>query len=97
MKHLGSFGVALCFSAIFGASAAPLDWDVQVNVFDRVYKPHPGCTASPPTVSEMECNNYRARALKRFQTEWVADAYWKGGKVVSNPAADKRVNSELPK
>lgn len=98
MQHLGSFGVAFGFSVIFvGASAAPIDWVVQVKVFDLVCKPHAGCTASPRTVSEMDCNNYRARALKRFQTEWVADACWKGGKVVPNPAADKRVNSELPR
>lgn len=60
--------------------------------FDKVYKQPQGCIAG--SISEMECSNFRSRALKRFQNEWSADSYWKNGMVINNPSANKRVNSE---
>jgi hypothetical protein len=77
-----------------GAFAAPVTWDTQMAVFNRIYKPHPKCAQG--AMSGMECSNFRSRALKRFQKEWAANAYWQNGKVIGNKAADRRVNSELP-
>jgi hypothetical protein len=71
--------------------AAPINWEIQMEHFDKVYKSPPQCAQG---TSDMECNNHRARALKRFQKEWEANAYWRDGRVVSNLEADKRVNSE---
>ena len=98
MKVLGSLVTATSLYALCAiGAAAPINWDIQLEAFERVYKPHPACTATPPSMGEMECNNFRARALKRFQAEWEGNAYWRNGAFTPNPRADKRVNSELPK
>jgi dsRNA-specific ribonuclease len=73
--------------------AAPLNWTIQSQTFERVYKPHPKCSTGEMT--EMECANFRSRALKRFQKEWASNAYWRDGQEVENAKADHRVNSEL--
>jgi len=98
MKSFGHLTAAFCLFAISTVgSAAPVLWDVQLDAFERVFKSHPQCVGRTPTKSEMECSNFRARALKRFQLEWVADSYWRDGRLSTNPDADKRVNSELSK
>jgi hypothetical protein len=88
---------ALSLFAASSACAAPINWEIQMDAFERVFKPHPQCLAKGAAMSEMECTNFRARALKRFQKEWEANAYWKNGAFAPNPDADRRVNSELPK
>jgi hypothetical protein len=77
--------------------AAPLDWSVVLDGFERVFKPYPNCTRGAGGLSEMECSNFRARALKRFLHEWEANSFWREGRSVENEAASRRVNSELPK
>lgn len=85
----------ICSSA--PAIGASRDWSVIVDAFDRVYKPHPECAGNNPGLSEMACSNFRSRALKRFQHEWDANAFWRDGRFVENEAASRRVNSELPR
>lgn len=75
------------------ATSAPLDWSLQMEHFDKIYKQPQSCITGE--TSEMECSNFRGRALKRFQNEWATNAYWKNGKILDNPAANKRVNSEV--
>ncbi|WP_312173225.1 hypothetical protein, partial [Stutzerimonas kunmingensis] len=41
------------------------------------------------------CSNFRARAMKRFGVEWRNGAYWDGEKIIDNPEATMRVNSEI--
>lgn len=86
---LGTFTLHATMTA-----AAPINWEIQMEQFEKVYKSPPQCAKGS---SEMECNNHRARALKRFQKEWQANAYWRNGQVVGNAEADKRVNSEPAK
>ena len=98
MKPVIASNLALVLCALSSLTfAAPIHWDVQLEVFERVYRPHPKCSSPHSEMSEMECNNFRARALKRFQKEWAADAYWKDGRIIENPSADKRVNAESGK
>ena len=98
MKFLYHSTTTLCLFAISTVgAAAPMLWDIQLDAFGRVFKPHLQCSGSTPTMSEIECSNFKARALKRFQLEWVADSYWRNGKFIPNPVADRRVNSELSK
>ncbi|ENO77625.1 hypothetical protein C664_10612 [Thauera sp. 63] len=93
------FEIFLSFVLVFACAAnaisAPVTWDTQMTVFNRVFKPHPKCLQG--SMSEMECSNFRARALKRFQMEWSANAYWQNGRVIANETADRRVNSEFPR
>lgn len=46
--------------------------------------------------TQMECSNFRARAMKRFQNEWANGSYWNGSQVIADYEADARVNRELP-
>ena len=87
-------GLLICSSA--SAIGASRDWSVIVGAFDRIYQPPPECAGSNPQPSEVACSNFRARALKRFQHEWDANAFWRDGRFVENEAASRRVNSELP-
>lgn len=85
------------YCSAFVCAAAPWNWDVSMNAFERVFAHHPKCLAVPAQLSEMECSNFRARALKRFQVEWQANSFWQNGQFVQNEAAARRVNAELPK
>lgn len=94
MRHLL---LVFCLVASNPAVAAPRDWGVIVRAFEMVFTPHPGCVGSKPSLSDMDCSNFRGRALKRFQHEWEANSFWSEGRLVENERARRRVNSELPK
>lgn len=98
---LKSAGVLLAIFVSVAASnpaeAAPRDWSEIVRAFETVFTPHPGCVGSKLSLSDMDCSNFRGRALKRFQHEWEANSFWSEGRFVENEQARRRVNSELPK
>jgi hypothetical protein len=75
--------------------ARPLNWNVQLATFNRIFIQHPACNQKDMKWPQMECSNFRARAMKRFQEEWSKNSYWDGSRIVSNKAADARVNAEL--
>lgn len=91
------FLASVLLGSALACAAAPRHWDVMMNAFDRVFQHHPKCLAVPAQLSDMECSNFRARALKRFQVEWQANSFWQNGQFVRNEAAARRVNAELPK
>jgi hypothetical protein len=95
MRIKAPLAASMMLLSAASGSAAPIDWGVQRDHFEKIYKPHPQCSKGGMT--EMDCSNFRARALKRFQKEWEANAYWSNGQIVDNAAANKRVNSELRK
>ena len=95
MKYRNLMAVSVFLFGSVSADAAPIGWRLQMDVFDSIFQPHPSCKSGK--MSEMECSNFKARALKRFQIEWTSNAYWKDGAVVKNVEADRRVNVELLK
>lgn len=73
----------------------PLNWNVQLAKFNGTFIQHPACNPDNMKWPQMECSNFRARAMKRFQKEWSKNSYWNGSQIVNNKAADARVNAEL--
>jgi hypothetical protein len=73
----------------------PINWEVQVAVFNSIYIKHPACNPQKMAWTQMQCSNFRARAMKRFQKEWRENSYWDGKKIITNKSADNRVNAEL--
>ncbi|WP_157831678.1 hypothetical protein [Pseudomonas sp. YY-1] len=73
----------------------PVDWSFQVQIFNSIFIQHPACNPNAMSWSQMECSNFRARAMKRFSVEWSNGAFWDGSKVIANVRASRRVNSEL--
>jgi hypothetical protein len=45
--------------------------------------------------TQMDCSNFKARAMKRFGEEWSKSSYWDGEKIIANKNADSRVNLDL--
>lgn len=76
-------------------TAAPIDWSISIEKFNEIYITPASCNSHQMKWSQMECSNFRARALKRFQKEWSENSYWDGTKVIDNKAADLRTNKEL--
>lgn len=74
----------------------PLNWSVHVKKFNEVFIRHPACDPDSMKWTQMECSNFRARAMKRFGDEWNKNSYWNGSQIINNKAADARVNAELP-
>lgn len=77
------------------SGARPLNWNVQLEKFKGIFIQHPACDQNNMKWPQMECSNFRARAMKRFQEEWSKNSYWDGNRIVNNTAADARVNLEL--
>lgn len=73
----------------------PLNWNVQVSKFNEIFIQYPACDPDNMKWSQMECSNFRARAMKRFGKEWNKNAYWDGKKIIDNKKSTKIVNSEL--
>jgi hypothetical protein len=73
----------------------PVNWDVQLEKFNNVFIQHRACDPNNMKWSQMECSNFRARAMKRFQKEWSAGSFWDGYRTINNSAASEIVNSEL--
>lgn len=73
----------------------PLNWSVHVEKFNGVFIRHPACDPHNMIWTQMECSNFRARAMKRFGEEWSKNSYWNGSQIINNKAADARVNAEL--
>lgn len=73
----------------------PLNWNVQLAKFNEIFIRHPACNPDNMKWPQMECSNFRARAMKRFQAEWSKNSYWNGNQIINNKAADARVNSEI--
>ncbi|SPZ02577.1 Uncharacterised protein [Pseudomonas luteola] len=78
------------------ASAHSYDWSVTQSYFNKIFINHPNCEPQQMRWSQQECSNFRARAMTRFLKEWDDRQYLRSGKIVDNPAATARVNSELP-
>lgn len=74
---------------------APINWEVKLAKFNSVYVRHPSCNPNNMQWTQMDCSNFRARAMKRFQKEWAKNSYWNGHQVVENKSADIIINSEL--
>lgn len=94
MKLPAAIFALLCPSFLM---AAPIDWSISIEKFNNIYINPKSCTARQMKWSQMECSNFRARALKRFQQEWSKNSYRDGKRVIDNKAADIRVNRELEK
>lgn len=73
----------------------PIDWNTHVRKFNSVFVQHSSCNPNDMKWTQMECSNFRARAMKRFGVEWRNGAYWDGEKIIDNPEATMRVNSEI--
>lgn len=78
-----------------GREQLPLSYEISLATFNRVFIPHPSCAPSDMKWTQMDCSNFRARAMKRFHTEWGKGAYWKEGKPIENAHANRIVNSEI--
>ncbi|MDT4828911.1 hypothetical protein FQZ97_623160 [compost metagenome] len=74
---------------------APVDWSVTVNKFNSVFIKHSACDPDDMKWTQMDCSNFRARAMKRFQIEWSKNSYWNGYQIIENALADRVVNSEI--
>ena len=85
----------LASSAAFAIEPAPYDYNIHKAKFNSIFIQHPKCAPATMEWSQTECSNFKARASKRFSTEWVANSYWDGHHVIDNLDADKRVNAEL--
>lgn len=73
----------------------PIDYDIQLKLFNNIFIRHKNCDPQRMAWTQMDCSNFRARAMKRFNNEWGANSYWDGKKIVENHKADARVNSEI--
>lgn len=73
----------------------PIDWGVHMRKFNEIFVQHPACNPKNMKWTQMECSNFRARAMKRFGVEWSEGEYWDGIRLIENKTADERVNSEL--
>ncbi|WP_339515087.1 hypothetical protein [Pseudomonas sp. RL_15y_Pfl2_60] len=73
----------------------PNNWEVSLAKFNEIFINHPACDPKNMTWSQMECSNFHARAMKRFQKEWAKNSYWDGKKIIKNKKADIEVNAEL--
>lgn len=73
----------------------PLNWSVHIKKFNEIFIRHPACDPDRMKWTQMECSNFRARAMKRFGEEWSKNSYWNGSQIVNNKLADARVNAEL--
>lgn len=73
----------------------PVDWTTYIRTFNSVFIQHPSCNPHDMKWTQMECSNFRARAMKRFGGEWNKNSYWNGYRIIKNKGADERVNSEL--
>lgn len=73
----------------------PINYDVHLKLFNSIFIRHPKCNPQKMVWTQVECSNFRARAMKRFGQEWMSNSYWDGSNVVKNQEADKRVNSEI--
>lgn len=74
----------------------PFDWGTQIRKFNSIFIQHPACNPQDMRWTQMDCSNFRARAMKRFQAEWANRSYWNGSEVKVNDAANARVNKEFP-
>jgi len=72
-------------------SKPPVDWSVQMGVFEKIYRLPDECKVYETTPS-MDCSNHRARAVKRFQSRWSDGDFWRNGKVFLNQQAAVYVN-----
>jgi len=77
------------------AGMRPLNYDLQVKLFKKIFIQHPNCTPNNMKWTQMDCSNFKARAMKRFMNEWNKNAYWNGKEITNNTKANKIVNSEL--
>ncbi|MGE8501109.1 MAG: hypothetical protein ACN6P1_02600 [Pseudomonas sp.] len=73
----------------------PVDWGTYIRTFNSIFIQHPSCNPHDMKWTQMECSNFRARAMKRFGDEWNKNSYWDGAGLIKNQLADERVNSEL--
>ncbi len=74
---------------------APIDYSISLKKFNSVFIQHPACNPYDMKWTQMDCSNFRARAMKRFQAEWSKSSYWNGFKVIENKKADQKTNKEL--
>jgi hypothetical protein len=79
----------------FAIEPAPYDYSISKAKFDSIFIQHPKCEPQRMEWSQLDCSNFKARASKRFSKEWAAHSYWNGYRVIDNPNANKRVNSEV--
>ncbi|WP_160019595.1 hypothetical protein [Pseudomonas sp. 8O] len=73
----------------------PVDWGTYIRTFNSIFIQHPSCNPHDMKWTQMECSNFRARAMKRFGEEWNKNSYWDGSEIKNNKDADVRVNLEL--
>ncbi|MFY1021371.1 hypothetical protein [Ectopseudomonas khazarica] len=73
----------------------PVDWATHIRTFNSIFIQHPSCNPHDLKWTQMECSNFRARAMKRFGLEWESGSYWDGQKIIDNREASRKVNSEL--
>lgn len=73
----------------------PVNWNVRLEKFNGIFIRHPACAPKSMKWTQMECSNFRARAMKRFGEEWSKNSYWNGSQIINNKAADARINAEL--
>ncbi|AYF90138.1 hypothetical protein D6Z43_24490 [Pseudomonas sp. DY-1] len=78
-----------------GPRQRPVDYSVSLMKFNSIFIHHPACNPHEMKWTQLDCSNFRARAMKRFHIEWGKNSYWNGYKVMENEAADKIVNMEL--
>ncbi|CAE6899453.1 conserved protein of unknown function [Ectopseudomonas oleovorans] len=73
----------------------PVDWGTYIRTFNSIFIQHPSCNPHDMKWTQMECSNFRARAMKRFGEEWNKNSYWDGSEIKNNKDADVIVNLEL--
>jgi hypothetical protein len=73
----------------------PLSYELQHKLFETIFIHHASCAPNEMKWTQMECSNFKARAMKRFGIEWSKSSYWDGNKIKTNKNADQRVNAEL--
>lgn len=88
------YGQALAYH-VHPKSSPSYGWDVQMKKFNSIFIHHSACNPHDMKWTQMECSNFRARAMKRFGIEWNQGAYWDGIILIDNGEATERVNSAL--
>ncbi|MCY1272885.1 hypothetical protein D9M68_732890 [compost metagenome] len=73
----------------------PVAYEISLKKFNRIFIQHPACNPYDMKWTQMDCSNFRARAMKRFHEEWRKGSYWNGYRVIENKEADKEVNIEI--
>ncbi|WP_146259887.1 hypothetical protein [Pseudomonas sp. URMO17WK12:I2] len=77
--------------------ARPINYDTHLKLFNSIFIRHPACDPQAMIWTQMECSNFKTRAMKRFSQEWINDSYWDGREIIKNNAANLRINAELYK